>query len=171
MSHESTLREAIDDDLDELVALWSHYVREHRFNPAYNRVARTGFVSRRAAFARDIGDENAAVFVLVREDGGLDGMITCRMEENQPYFLPPRFARIQAPFVRPDARRKGNLKRLLTAAYRWAREREFTEVRLFIGADNVLANVIAEELGFDAVEVVRRKAVDWSLPPEGQARE
>jgi hypothetical protein len=26
--------------------------------------------------------------------GGLDGMITCRMEENQPYFLPPRFARI-----------------------------------------------------------------------------
>ena len=90
-------------------------------------------------------------------------MITCRMEENQPYFLPPRFARIQTPFVRPDARRKGNLKRLLTAAHRWAREREFTELRLFIGADNVLANAIAEELGFDAVEVVRRKAVDWGI--------
>jgi hypothetical protein len=37
------------------------------------------------------------------------------------------------------------------------------EVRLFIGADNVLANAIAEELGFDAVEVVRRKAVDWGI--------
>jgi GNAT superfamily N-acetyltransferase len=154
MSEESQLREATEGDLDELVALWAHYVREHRHNPAYNRVARTGFVSRRAAFATDIRDEHASVFVLARRDGGLDV-----------------FGRIQTPYVRPDARRKGNLKRLLAAAYRWARERELLEVRLYVGADNVVANAIAEELGFDAVAVVRRKAIDWSTPPERQLAE
>jgi GNAT superfamily N-acetyltransferase len=168
MREENQLREGTEDDLDELVALWTHYVRDHRHNPAYNRVARTGFVSRRAAFASDIRDENATVFVLARRDGGLDGMISCRVETNLPYFQPHRLGRIQTPYVRPDARKKGNLKKLLTAAYRWARERELLEVRLYVGADNVVANAIAEELGFDAVAVVRRRAIDWSGPPDRQ---
>jgi GNAT superfamily N-acetyltransferase len=168
MREESHLREATEDDLDELVALWAHYIRDHRHNPAYNRVARTGFVSRRAAFASDIRDEHATVFVLARRDGGLDGMISCRVTTNLAYFQPHRLGRIQTPYVRPDARRKGNLKRLLTAAYRWARERELLEVRLYVGADNVVANAMAEELGFDAVGVVRRRAIDWSTPPERQ---
>jgi GNAT superfamily N-acetyltransferase len=168
---EGFLRAAIEDDLDELVALWAHYIRDHKHNPAYNRIVRTGFVSRRAAFANDIRDEDAAVFVIARRDGGLDGMITCRIELNKPYFQPHRFGRIQTPYVRPDARRRGNLKRLLAAAYRWAREKELLEVRLYVGADNVVANAIAEELGFDAVAVVRRKAIDWSRPPESQVRD
>ncbi len=164
MGAESQLRPAVEDDLDELVALWAHYIREHKHNPAYNRIARTGFVSRRAAFANDIREEGSEVFVIARPDGGLDGMITCRVERNAPYFQPHRLGRIQTPYVRPDARRKGNLKRLLTAAYRWARERELLEVRLYVGADNVVANAIAEELGFDAVGIVRRKAIDWGRP-------
>ncbi len=171
MRDESHLREATEDDLDELVALWAHYIRDHRHNPAYNRVARTGFVSRRAAFASDVRDEHATVFVLARPDGGLDGMISCRVTTNLAYFQPHRLGRIQTPYVRPDARRKGNLKRLLTAAYRWARERELLEVRLYVGADNVVANAIAEELGFDAVGVVRRRAIDWSGSPERQIAE
>ena len=167
MRDESVLREAVEDDLDEIVALWAHFLRDHRRNPGY-RIARTGFVSRRAAFANDIRDEQAAVFVLARPDGGLDGMITCRVEGNRPYFVPARYGRIQTPYVRPDARKRGNLKRLLTAAYRWARERELLEVRLLVGADNVMANAIAEELGFDAIRVVRRRAIDWSHPPASQ---
>ena len=93
-------------------------------------------------------------------------MISCRIETNLPYFQPHRLGRIRTPYVRPDARKKGNLKKLLTAAYRWARERELLEVRLYVGADNVVANAIAEELGFDAVAVVRRRAIDWSSPAE-----
>ena len=45
MREENQLREGTEDDLDELVALWAHYVRDHRHNPAYNQVARTGVVS------------------------------------------------------------------------------------------------------------------------------
>ncbi|MFQ5890606.1 MAG: GNAT family N-acetyltransferase [Gemmatimonadota bacterium] len=168
MTEEDRVRRAVPEDLDEIVALWSHYIRSHRSNPAYRRVTPDGVRKRGNLFIEHITGDDSAVFVLERQDGGLDGMITCFVEENVPYFHPHKYARIQTPFVRPDARRKGNLKRLLAAAYRWAREKELTEIRLYTGADNALANAIAEELGFEAIEVVRRHRIDWSRPPEGQ---
>lgn len=170
MSDPVILRRATLDDLPELVALWSHYIREHQSNPAYRRLPPRGLDERRKAFARRLDEESSAVFVLAREDGGLDGMLVCFVERNEPYFQPPRYARLQTPYVRRDARRRGNLQRLLEAAFVWAREQEMTEIRLHMGADNLLANAIAEELGFEAVEIVRRRSLDWRRPPERQVR-
>ena len=167
MAEEVELREARPEDLDELVALWAHYLRAHRENPAY-RMAKAGLERRRERFRDHVMGEDSAVFVLARQDGGLDGMISCFAEENHPYFLPPKYARIQTPYVRPDARRKGHLKKLLAAAFRWAREAELTEVRLVTAAGDVVGNALAEEMGFEAVEVVRRKPVDWQRPPDRQ---
>lgn len=168
MDPEITLRRATLDDLPELVALWSHYIREHQSNPAYRRLPPGALEERREVFARRLADERSAIFVLARKDGGLDGMLACFVEENDPYFLPRSYARLQTPFVRKDARHRGNLKRLLQAAFTWAREQEMTEIRLWVGADNLVANAIADELGFEAVEVVRRRALDWRKPPERQ---
>ncbi len=170
MSEGMSLRRATLDDLPELVALWSHYMREHQSNPAYRRLPPQALDARRKAFARRLEEDGSAVFVLARDDGGLDGMLVCFVERNEPYFLPPRYARLQTPFVRRDARRRGNLKRLLEAAFVWAREQEMTEIRLHMGADNLVANAIAEELGFEAVEVVRRRRLDWRAPPEKQVK-
>lgn len=167
---ETVLRRAVEGDLDELVALWAHYIRGHR-NPAYRRLPPSALDERRRMFLERIRQDDAAIFVLAREEGGLDGMITCFVERNEPYFLPPRFARLQVPFVRPDARRRGNLKRLLQAAFRWAREQEMPELRLWVGAENAVANALAEELGFRAMEVIRRRPLDWRKPPEAQVEE
>jgi GNAT superfamily N-acetyltransferase len=158
ISGRSALRQATERDLDEVVALWAHFMRAHALNPAY-RLAPDGLQARRDLYAKRLTDPSAALFVLERDDGGLDGMISCLEEENQPYFMPPRYARIQAPFVRTDARRKGNLKRLLEAAFAWARERGLQDVRLYTGADNLMANAVAEELGFDAIAVIRRRTL------------
>lgn len=168
MNEEVVVRRAGIDELDEVLALWSHYLRTNRMNPAYRRLPPKALEQRKALFRQHIQSSDAAVFVLAREDGGLDGMVTCFPEENLPYFLPPRYGRIQTPFVRPDARRRGNLKKLLAAALRWARREELTELRLYTPASNAVANAIAEELGFEAIEVVRRKPVDWRGPPERQ---
>ena len=157
-SERPTIRRATERDLDEVVALWAHFMRAHALNPAY-RLAPDGLKARRALFAERLTNPSSALFVLEREDGGLDGMITCLEEENQPYFMPPRYALIQAPFVRADARRKGNFKRLLEATFQWARERGLPDVRLYTGADNLMANAVAEELGFEAIGVVRRRTL------------
>jgi GNAT superfamily N-acetyltransferase len=162
---ESILREATVDDLDELVALWAHYVRGHQHNPAYRQLTKDALVHRRRAYAAYIERTDATVFVLACSDGGLDGMITCFVEDNVPYFQPGRYARVQTPFVRPGARRRGNLRRLLRAATRWAREEGMTEMRLYTAADNVVANALSEELGFEAALVIRRRPVGKRRAP------
>lgn len=151
------VRLATEQDLDELVAMWAQYMRAHALNPAYRKLRPDALKARKEVFRRRIQEAASAIFVIQREDGGLDGMIVCFLEANEPYFDPPRYVRIQVPFVRRDARRQGNLKRLLQATFLWAKEWEMDEVRLYTGADNMVANAVADELGFEAVEVVRRR--------------
>lgn len=158
------VRPAIRDDLSELVAMWAQYMRAHALNPAYRRLRPDALEVKRRQLARRIDEATSQVFVIEREDGGLDGMVVCFLEENEPAFYPIRYVRIQTPFVRRDARRRGNLKRLLRATFEWARQWEIDEVRLYTGADNLIANAVADELGFEAVEVVRRRPLDHVEP-------
>ncbi len=97
-------------------------------------------------------------------DGALEGMLSCFEEENAPYFYPPKYARIQTPFVRPEARGRGYIRRLLDEAYRWARERELTEVRLYVSPMATEANRLAERHGFEPIAVIRRRPIDWDRP-------
>lgn len=163
-SDKATIRKATAEDLDELVALWAHYIRIHRKNPAYQLSKGDGLAHRRRLFAKHVEGPDSRVFVAARPDGGLDGMLTCFVEKNVPYFLPPVYGRLQTPFVRPDARSRGYLRQLLGAAYRWARELELTEVRLFTSALDPFPNRLAEEYGFEAFEVVRRRPIEWDYP-------
>ena len=163
MSATGKVRPANADDLDELVAMWAQYMRGHALNPAYRRLRPTALADRRRVFARLIEEATSEVFV-IEGGGGCDGMISVRLEENETYFNPPLYVRIQTPFVRPDARRQGNLKRLLEAAYEWGRTWEVEELRLYMGADNMIGNAVAEEYGFEAIEIVRRKPLDHAEP-------
>ncbi|MDH3733209.1 MAG: GNAT family N-acetyltransferase [Gemmatimonadota bacterium] len=157
------IRHATAEDLDQLVAMWAQYMRAHALNPAYRQLRHDALPTRRRVFHSLIEEATSTVFV-IESGGGLDGMISCFLEENDPYFDPPRYVRIQTPFVRPDARRQGNLRRLLQAAFEWAREWEIEEVRLYTGADNMMANAVSEELGFEAIEIVRRRPLDRTEP-------
>ena len=121
---------------------------------------------RRAVFEKHIREETSEVFVVMGSDGSLEGMLSCFEEKNAEYFHPPRYARIQTPFVRPEARGRGHLKRLLDEAYRWARGRELTETRLYVSAMAETANQLAEEHGFEAIAVIRRRAIEWDYPSD-----
>jgi len=160
------VRKATLDDLDEILSLWVHYIRGHRANPAYRNMPPDSLKKRRSVFEQHIRAQDAEVFVVMGSDGALEGMISCFEEENAPYFHPPKYARIQTPFVRPEARGRGHLKRLLDEAYRWARERELTEARFFVSALADSANLLAEEHGFEAIAVIRRRAIEWDYPSD-----
>jgi GNAT superfamily N-acetyltransferase len=166
MTGMNPVRRATLDDLDEIVSLWVHYIRIHRVNPAYRYMPPDSVRKRRAVFEKHIMDEASEVFVVVGADGSLEGMLSCFEEQNAPYFHPPKYARIQTPFVRPEARGRGNLRRLLDEAYRWARERELTEARLYVSAMAETANRRAEEHGFEAIAVIRRRAIEWDYPSD-----
>ncbi|MCL7962658.1 MAG: GNAT family N-acetyltransferase [marine benthic group bacterium] len=165
MKRDCTVRKATPDDLDEITAMWAHYIRGNRNNPVYRKIPPDSIEKRRELFERHVRGPDSTVFVVDRPDGGLDGMISCFVEKNVPYFNPPSFGRLQTPYVRPEARGRGHLRRLLDAAYRWAREMELTEVRLFTSALEPQPNQLAEELGFEAFGIIRRKPISWDYPP------
>jgi len=167
MSRDCAVRRATEADLDEITALWSHYIRVHRANPAYRNLPPGALERRRELFARHVAGPDSAVFVLDDPDGGLDGFVTCFIEESPDYLNPPRYGRLQTPYVRPEARGRGHLRRLLDAAYRWARELELTEVRLFMLPGDEGADRLADELGFEAIAVVRRRTIEWDYPAAG----
>jgi len=171
MTGTNRVRRATLDDLDEILALWVHYIRVHRENPAYRKMPPDALHKRRAVFEGHITDDGSEVFVVVGQDGSLEGMLSCFEEENASYFHPPRYARIQTPYVRPEARGRGHLKRLLDEAYRWAREREMLEVRLYVSAMADTANRIAAEHGFEAIAVIRRRAIEWDYPSKPGIRD
>ncbi|MDT8435555.1 MAG: GNAT family N-acetyltransferase [Gemmatimonadota bacterium] len=168
MSAVSAVRRAGPQDMDELTALWAHYIRSQGANPALRNLPPDALARRRDRFARHIEGPDSAVFVLERDDGGLDGFLSCFVETNDPYFHPPVFGRLQTPFVRPEARGRGLLHRLLDAAYVWAREMELTEVRLYMSPADERQNRLAEELGFEAIATVRRRTIAWDYPPGGR---
>jgi len=166
MTTVNPVRRATLDDLDEILSLWVHYIRVHRVNPAYRNMPPDAIRTRRAVFESHIRGEDSDVFVVMGADGSLEGMLSCFEEENASYFHPPKYARIQTPFVRPEARGRGLLKRMLDEAYRWARERELTEARLFVSAKAEAANQLAEEHGFEAIAVIRRRPIEWDYPAD-----
>ncbi len=166
MTVEKRVRRATLDDLDEILSLWVHYIRVHRVNPAYRNMPPDALKRRRKLFETHIRESTSEVFVVTGGDGGLEGMLTCFEEENADYFHPPKYARVQTPFVRPEARGQGHLRRLLDEAYRWARERELTEARLYVSAMAEAANRRAEEHGFEAIAVIRRRAIEWDYPSD-----
>ena len=54
MKREGTVRRATTDDLDEITAMWAHYIRGSRENPAYRNIppdAIEGSIARTAAIA------------------------------------------------------------------------------------------------------------------------
>ncbi len=164
MTADGQVRQATLDDLDELVALWAHYIRVHRANPAYRLCRADGLEQRRKLFEQHVKGTHSCVFVVPRPIEGLDGMLSCFVEQNTGYFDPPRYGRLQTPFVRPEVRGRGNVRRLLAAAYLWAREQGLTEIRLFTSAYEPAPNRRAEELGFEAFEIVRRRTVERNFP-------
>jgi GNAT superfamily N-acetyltransferase len=171
MTRDCAVRRATEADLDEITALWAHYIRLHRTNPAYRQLPPGALERRRELFARHVAGPGSAVFVLDHPDGGLDGFLACFVEEGPRYLSPPRYGRLQTPYVRPEARGRGHLRRLLDAAYRWARELELTEVRLYMSPGDEGAHRLAEELGFEAIAIVRRRAIEWDYPPAGPGEE
>lgn len=151
---EVRVRQASPDDLDLVVALRLALITEHRDNIIYGRTHRDMRSRAEKLFLAQLRSPRE-ITLLAERAGQLAGILRCVDSAGHPLLYPDRYGYISSVFVRPEARRHGVLRAMLSAAERWCRARGLDELRLHNAADNPLSNASWEALGFGIAEHLR----------------
>lgn len=152
------IRRATPRDLDDVVALRLALVRSYATHPVYGRLRADADERARELFASQLRDRDQVILLADAEDVRSVGILRCVEVTSAPFLEPLRYAYVSSAYVQPTHRRRGVLGTLLQAAEEWAADRGLDEMRL-----HHVAGGVAEEtwtaLGFDAIEVVRRRPI------------
>ncbi len=152
------VRAATPRDLDAVVALRLALLREHPDHPIYGRLRSE--VDRRARdlFAAQLRARTETI-LLAELGTEVVGILRCVESMGSPLLDPARYAYVSSVYVRPDARRRGVLRALVTEAERWSRARGLEQMRLHNVAGSIAAERAWEALGFAVVEQVRLRSI------------
>jgi GNAT superfamily N-acetyltransferase len=149
-----TVRAASAADLARVVELRLALIREHGDNPVYRRLRPDASERARRLFATQLASSSERIF-LAEEEGKVVGIIRCVETVGSPLLDPARYAYVSSAYVLPDARRRGTLRALVSAARSWCDERGLSELRLHSVAGDAASNAAWEALGFTIVEHMR----------------
>jgi GNAT superfamily N-acetyltransferase len=151
------VRRAVPADIGDVVSLRVALLREHPDHPVYGRLHPDIDARAREIFAAQLRADGEAIF-LAMVDAHTAGIIRCVEMLGSPLLEPARYAYVSSAYVRPEYRRRGVLRALMSMVEGWSGERGLTQLRLH----NVLGSESAEgawsALGFDVVEQVRIRA-------------
>jgi ribosomal protein S18 acetylase RimI-like enzyme len=156
--HAVQVRPATPADLAHVVELRMALLREHAGNPIYARLRPDAPDRARRMFAAQLTSPNERIF-LAEDAGSVIGIIRCVESSGSPLLEPARYGYISSAYVRPEARRRGALRALVTAARSWCAERGLDEARLHSVAGDEGSNRAWSALGFEVVEHMRRSTV------------
>src|SRR6476620_3906479 len=152
------VRPATPRDLDAVVALRLALLREHPDHPIYGRLRTEVDRRARELFAAQLRARTETL-LLAEIAGEVVGILRCVESMGSPLLDPARYAYISSVYVRPEARRRGVLRALVSDAERWSRARGLDQMRLHNVAGSVEAERAWEALGFTVVEQVRLRAL------------
>ncbi len=151
------VREATTDDLDAVVELRLALLRDE--GSAHSARLRPDAPERaRALFAAELASDRG-VTLLALARGRAVGVMRCAASQRADHLAPGRYAYLSWAWVRPEYRRRGVLRALVSAAERWSREHGLPEMRLRVSIDNVTGDAAWSALGFAPVELVRRRRI------------
>ena len=152
------VRPATPRDLDAVVALRIALLREHPDHPIYGRLRPEIDRRARELFSAQLRARNETI-LLAELAGEVVGIIRCVESIGSPLLEPARYAYVSSAYVRPDARRRGVLRALVTEIERWCRARGLDQMRLHNVAGSLAAERAWEALGFAVVEQVRLRSI------------
>ena len=150
------MRQATITDLDTVISLRLALVREHSNNPVYRRMRSDAPQRARALYTAQLRSEHEAIFLALRASVAV-GILRIVESAGSVLLDPPRYGYLSSVYVAPNARRRGILKALMSAAEDWCEARGLDELRLHSASDNPLSNATWDALGFNVVEHVRMR--------------
>lgn len=156
------IRDAEEDDLDEVVCLWEELVEHHRTYSDHFELSRGG----RAAWQRYLEEkfsEPSTKLIVADEDGHLVGFMLCLLDPAKPIFKQKAVGVIPDAYVAKKRRKKGVMKEMLAVALRWFDKNKVRAVEVSILSGNLEARTAWAQLGFKAFMI--RKRIDLSDQP------
>lgn len=156
MSTGLTVRRATLADLPTITELRLALLREYGDHPLYGRL-RHDIEARATELYRVQLSSPAEVVFLAEKHGRIVGLLRCADSVSSPLLYPDRYCYVSSVYVRPSERRRGVLRLLYDAAVAWCDERGLDEMRLHNAASSDTASQAWEALGFEVVELVRRR--------------
>ncbi len=151
------VRRGVPRDLEALVELWVAVAEHHAAIDPLFTLRPDARPRVRAMLAREMGDEDAAVFV--HEDGpSLDGFCVVRIDTAPAIYEEVERAEITDLYVRPEARRRGVGRTLVGEAHAWVVARAVARVEVRVAAANAEGQAFWRALGFEAsMDVLQRR--------------
>jgi GNAT superfamily N-acetyltransferase len=164
-----TVRTAGPGDLQTIIELRLALLREYGDHPMYGRL-RSDVETRAAELYRaQLGSPLEAMF-LAEKHGRVIGLLRCVDSVSSPLLYPERYCYVSSVYVLPAERRRGVLRALFSAATAWCADRGLEEMRLHNAASSETASQAWEALGFEVVELVRRRVLDTPVQRSTTAR-
>jgi ribosomal protein S18 acetylase RimI-like enzyme len=120
----------------------------------YRRLRPDAALRARRVFAAQLQSDGEVTFLAERGRRAV-GVLRCVDSLGSPLLYPSRYGYVTSAFVRPEARRRGVLGRLVGAAVDWAASRGLTELRLHSSVSNPAANAAWDSLGFRPADYLR----------------
>jgi GNAT superfamily N-acetyltransferase len=163
------VRTAGFDDLQTIIELRLALLREYGDHPMYGRL-REDVDARAAELYRAQLASPLEVMFLAEKHGRVVGLLRCVDSISSPLLYPERYCYVSSVYVRPPERRRGVLRALFAAATAWCADRGLEEMRLHNAASSETASQTWEALGFEVVELVRRRILENPVRPSTAAR-
>ena len=152
------MRAATADDLEAVVALRLALLREEGLRAGHAPPRRDTTSRARHTYALQLANPCEATFLAIDGDTAV-GILRCTVSSEVSPARQARYAFLTSAYVVPSHRRRGVMRRLLDAADGWCRKEQLSEMRLHVQWENVGGNAAWEALGFDPIELRRRRAV------------
>lgn len=153
------IREAGEEDVDDVVGLWGLLVEHHRRYSDHFRLSRNG-QARWAEHLRERVAEPSTKLIVADEDGELIGFMLCLLYPGRPIFDEKAVGVISDAFVREDRRQKGVMKEMLRVALKWFHKNKMKAVEISVSASNLEGRSAWGQLGFKPLMVKKRLLLD-----------
>lgn len=152
------VRAATDADLDIVVGLRLRLLAEEARSPLFARPRPDAEEQARALTRMQLASRTDVILLAVHHDVPV-GLLRCAVSHAARLVRPARYGFVTSAFVEPTFRKRGVLRALVHEAEAWCRLRGLGELRLHCTVENTEGNAAWAALGYDPVEVVRRRVV------------
>ncbi len=162
------LRDAIEEDVPQVVRLWGDMMREHEGFEARLRLSEKALPAYEMYLLMHLRSSRSLVRVAEREEGGVCGFCCAYVAQNLPMFEPPDLGYVSDLYVEPSRRREGIGRALLESVRLWFGERQIAELHLQVYVRNEKGLGFWKSQGFEAFFQRMVLRVE-SKPEEGTA--